>query len=177
MTKVERYRNDAAYRERVLAQGRKFYHSRTPEQREAKREKINAYHRARRANPEINKRVVEYARRYRERWRVALLVRHALYRCRKSGMRFDPDYMQIFKDLRPARCPCCDVPFNYSFTGKSQRPPDDGPSLDRIDPTNGYVPGNVEIICWRCNALKRDATLKELQNIVSYMEERLCNGQ
>jgi hypothetical protein len=173
MTIVERYRNDPVYRERVLAQGRKFYHSRTPEQRAVKREKVNAYHRKRRATPEINLRLIEDQRRYRERWRIAVLIRHARSRCRKNGIEFDAVYMQSIKYLKPSHCPCCGVGLSYGFSGKAGKPPNNGPSLDRIDPTKGYIHGNVEIICWRCNALKRDATLPELQEIVAYMEARL----
>jgi len=39
---------------------------------------------------------------------------------------------------------------------------DNSPSLDRIDNNIGYVPGNVRIISWRANCLKKDATDKEL---------------
>jgi hypothetical protein len=43
---------------------------------------------------------------------------------------------------------------------KTRRP--DSPSLDRIDNTKGYLPGNIRIISWRANELKKDATPKEL---------------
>lgn len=36
------------------------------------------------------------------------------------------------------------------------------PTLDRIDNSIGYVPGNIRIICHRCNTLKSDATFNEL---------------
>jgi hypothetical protein len=45
-------------------------------------------------------------------------------------------------------------------TGSDGR--DSSPSLDRVDNTRGYVPGNVRIISFRANLLKRDATDKEL---------------
>ncbi len=45
------------------------------------------------------------------------------------------------------------------------------PSLDRIDNSKGYVPGNVCVISLRANNVKKDATLNELRALVSYMEE------
>jgi hypothetical protein len=45
------------------------------------------------------------------------------------------------------------------------------PSLDRIDNTRGYVPGNVCVISLRANNLKKDATLAELRALTRYMEE------
>ena len=48
------------------------------------------------------------------------------------------------------------------------------PSIDRIDPEGGYVPGNVVVISWRANQLKLDGNAHELRLIaewVSYCEE------
>jgi hypothetical protein len=47
---------------------------------------------------------------------------------------------------------------------------DSSPSLDRIDSARGYVKGNVWVISWRANVIKRDATLDELRLIVAGLE-------
>ena len=39
---------------------------------------------------------------------------------------------------------------------------DDSPSIDRMDSSIGYEVGNVRIISWRANLLKRNATAEEL---------------
>lgn len=36
-------------------------------------------------------------------------------------------------------------------------------SMDRIDPRQGYVQGNVVLCCYRINAIKRDITLDEMK--------------
>lgn len=40
------------------------------------------------------------------------------------------------------------------------------PSLDRIDNSKGYIPGNILVVSWRANRIKNDSTLDELKAIV-----------
>lgn len=140
-------------------------------QRVAKR---RIYHARRRKDPKVIPLLQEARRKYTEKFRVKLLAKHAIKRAVKNGIAADPIYMKEVSKLKPKKCPCCGIQLDYSVVvGGSTNPKPRGPSLDRIDPTKGYVRGNVEIICWRCNALKRDATLKELRMLVAYMAERL----
>ena len=44
------------------------------------------------------------------------------------------------------------------------------PSLDRIDNTKGYVPGNLQVISYRANQLKSDGTLEEFRKLVAHLE-------
>ena len=53
--------------------------------------------------------------------------------------------------------------------GKCNSP--NSPTLDRIDNSKGYVKGNVQIISWRANKIKADASLEELRKIVAHMEK------
>lgn len=43
------------------------------------------------------------------------------------------------------------------------------PTLDRIDPAQGYVPGNIAVISRRANVIKNDATLNELEQVVQWL--------
>jgi hypothetical protein len=49
------------------------------------------------------------------------------------------------------------------------------PSLDKVDPTLGYVKGNVRVISMRANWLKQDATVEQLEQIARYMREHFLS--
>ena len=71
---------------------------------------------------------------------------------------------------RQPNCVCCNRVFSIGVKGKPGFK-DDSPSLDRFYPSLGYVPGNVFLICMRCNVLKRDATRQELETVVAWMKK------
>lgn len=48
---------------------------------------------------------------------------------------------------------------------------DASPTLDRIVPERGYVPGNVVVISMRANRLKSDAAVDELRRIASFYDQ------
>jgi hypothetical protein len=66
-------------------------------------------------------------------------------------------------------CPCCGRVFDVTYK-EDRKKRDTSPSLDRFDLGAGYVVGNVALICWRCNNLKRNATIEELQQVVDWMK-------
>lgn len=66
----------------------------------------------------------------------------------------------------PSVCPVTGIPLVLTH----RRAQGDSPSLDRIDPLRGYVPGNVIVVCWRVNRIKSDASLDELRSILSFYE-------
>ena len=45
-------------------------------------------------------------------------------------------------------------------------------TVDRIDSSLGYVKGNVWVVSYRANAIKRDATPEELRRIADAIVER-----
>jgi hypothetical protein len=51
-------------------------------------------------------------------------------------------------------------------------PIDSSPTLDRIVPELGYVPGNVVVISHRANRIKNDATAEELRRVLAYVDRR-----
>jgi hypothetical protein len=75
----------------------------------------------------------------------------------------------------PTHCPILGIELSWKEGGP--RAPWK-PSLDRIDSSKGYVKGNVQVISYRANVLKRDMTLEEAQlfgaNLAAYMQRSLA---
>jgi hypothetical protein len=63
-------------------------------------------------------------------------------------------------------------------TGKGRKFHANAPSVDRINPNIGYVPGNLRIISWRANALRSNGTLEEMEHIVADLKriEAVASG-
>lgn len=121
------------------------------------------------ANPERFKR---YRLRQKSGNPAGVLLRSARQRARKRGIPFDLEPSDV---VVPETCPCCTKPIVAS---EAPGPANSrSPSLDRINPDLGYVRGNVAVICWRCNNLKRDATSSELRAIAEWMEGQLNVAQ
>lgn len=66
----------------------------------------------------------------------------------------------------PSHCPILGIPL-FQVKGKKGGG-DNSPSLDRIEPNRGYVPGNIIVISNRANRLKSDASIEELRSIASF---------
>ena len=103
---------------------------------------------------------IEWRRKYPERY----LLSNARKRAEKKGIPFDIDENDI---IIPDRCPVFGVELCYG----SRNYHGSAPSLERIDPTKGYVKGNIAVISHRANNLKGDATIEELQAIISWLRK------
>ena len=88
-------------------------------------------------------------------------------RSRRLGIPFELK----FEDVHwPTHCPVLGIELDYAIGDKDIKPKPNSPSIDRVDPGLGYVPGNAHVISFRANSLKRDATLDEMLRIVEYMK-------
>ena len=94
----------------------------------------------------------------------------AIGRCKQYNESLDAFAMKLFTDNPPSECACCGATLDYGYnpTGRSGR----APSIDRVDNTKGYVFGNIGIICDRCNIRKRDSSIRQLEQIITYMRDR-----
>ncbi len=86
-------------------------------------------------------------------------------RAKEKGLLFNIEETDI---IVPIECPFLHIPLaNTRPRGDSRR---DIASLDRIDPTKGYIKGNVQVISWLANSMKQNATPEEL---IAFAEEVL----
>lgn len=67
----------------------------------------------------------------------------------------------------PERCPVLGIEL---VRCSLQQPADNSPSLDRIDPAKGYVPGNIQVISQKANRMKSNATTDELRLFAAWVE-------
>jgi hypothetical protein len=76
--------------------------------------------------------------------------------------------IKYYKTLIVTHCPLLGIKLSYEkFEGNT---PSNYATLDRIDSRLGYDEGNVQIISFRANTLKSNATLEELQLLVKNWE-------
>lgn len=53
---------------------------------------------------------------------------------------------------------------------------ENSPSMDRMDSSLGYIPGNVCIISWRANRIKNDGNRQEHLQIARYIRRHTCKS-
>lgn len=83
---------------------------------------------------------------------------------------------QLFHDQK-FRCAVSGIPFEKPRSGKGKNPRHPfGPSLDRIKPDLGYVPGNLRLVCLIVNLAMANWGEKYLHELVLAMStERFKN--
>ena len=75
-----------------------------------------------------------------------------------------------FGDLTwPTHCPILGLELDF-FAEMRQ---ENSPSFDRIDPTKGYIKGNVQIMSWRANRIKNDGSALEHRKIAKYLDKTM----
>jgi hypothetical protein len=105
--------------------------------------------------------------------RVLRILRTIKVHSKELGFALDPvvDYSLVLTllDQNPS-CQSCkrQMDFGFSFDGKNR---DSTVTIDRVDSFQGYVHTNLGVLCWRCNSIKKDASLGELTNLIHYMRE------
>lgn len=83
-------------------------------------------------------------------------------RAKMLGQQFT---IQVSDIVVPDVCPVLGIRLNHHARTSGMK--DDSPSLDRIDPKKGYVPGNIRVISGRANLLKSNATVAEMELILA----------
>lgn len=91
------------------------------------------------------------------------MLQNARVRARLAGVPFTIVVSDI---VIPTHCPILGTALAQKLGVRGGG--DTSPSLDKIEPGRGYVPGNVIVISNRANRLKSDATISELRDIASF---------
>lgn len=106
----------------------------------------------------------------RESWTIERrLWEYARDRARDEGTEFEISVEDIPKC--PSHCPVSGVPL-FVVGGKFT---DNSPSLDRVDNSKGYIPGNVRILSRRINTRKSDLSLEEIKKLYEYTQQNGSN--
>lgn len=66
----------------------------------------------------------------------------------------------------PQRCPVLNIELQYNNGHKGGS--DNSPSLDKIDPSKGYVKGNVIVVSGLANRIKTNATLEQIKKVYDF---------
>jgi len=115
-------------------------------------------------NPE---RLKEYARKWDEKNPIKVLINQVKARAKRNGLDFDLKESDI---VVPEFCPVLGLRLEWG-TGKGRKVAlDNSVSLDRTDSSKGYIKGNISIMSWRANNLKKNGTAEEHAKIAEYMK-------
>jgi hypothetical protein len=96
-----------------------------------------------------------------------------IYQARHRAKKFNVPCTITREDISiPETCPVLGIPLVWN-SGYG-RP--NSPSLDRIDPAQGYVPGNVQVISKRANSMKNDGTAQELLAFADWVYKNFDRG-
>lgn len=118
------------------------------------------------ADPAVKNKRAAQQQGYRKAHPEANMLVQIRNRCIRSGITFN---LTIEDCKIPKVCPVLGILLVSGQVRVSGMHADNTPSMDRIDPTKGYVKGNVRVISWRANHLKNNATRQELEAIIEYM--------
>lgn len=101
------------------------------------------------------KKAAESQSRWREANPESWMWQVAKQRAKTQGIAFEITKADV---IIPAFCPILGIPLSKG-DGVTHA---NSPSLDKIVPELGYVPGNVQVISLRANAMKNDASFEEM---------------
>ena len=93
------------------------------------------------------------------------MTNSAKSRAKKNNIPFSISWenlTEVYKGI----CPILGLPLDWH---SSKIMTDNSPSLDKIIPETGYAKGNIQIISWKANKMKNNATSEELNNFAKWV--------
>jgi len=108
----------------------------------------------------------KYAKTYNDHeWRLRQLIKFSKQRARKNNLEHTLTLKDL-KELYPSNNTC--PVFNIQFEWGGDK--DNSPSVDKIDSTKGYTKDNCQVISFRANFLKSNATIEELETVINFLK-------
>lgn len=95
------------------------------------------------------------------------LINLMLHRCKSRAIQKKLDFNLSKRDIKiPEICPVLGIQLKAGTLYT--------PSVDRIDPTKGYVKDNIQIISNRANLLKNNGTIEEFEKLLIFLKKKSC---
>lgn len=115
-------------------------------------------------NPEINKKAsYKFMEKLREENPSLYLWRHIRTRAKERNIEFN---LEVSDFNLPKCCPVLGVELSWGTRNQH----DYSPSVDRLDPSKGYIKGNINIISEKANRIKSNASSKEIRKVADWMD-------
>ena len=97
------------------------------------------------------------------------LLRSAKQRAKADNLPFNLD-LDFLLSIYTEVCPALNIKMSWCEIKKGNR--DQSPSIDRIVPEWGYIKGNVVFLSRLANAIKSDATERELYAVADWLHDK-----
>lgn len=109
-----------------------------------------------------------YRKEHNRKYPLRIILQHARKRAKEKNVPFN---ITIDDLIIPNICPVLGIELGVN----DGSPKNNSISLDRIVPELGYVKGNVAIISYRANTIKSNASIEELEKVLSWLKGiKLC---
>jgi hypothetical protein len=117
---------------------------------------------------------LDYSREYQAEkrkdftYRIKMLVNASKQRAKEKGIEHSITVQDVLNEYPiDGICPVLGIKLEFGTAGFR----DNSPSIDKIDPKLGYTKDNIQILSWRANRLKVDATIEELELLIAYLKQ------
>lgn len=93
-----------------------------------------------------------------------VLLNAARKRAKDQNLEFNLDIDDI---ILPIQCPILGIELMFNKHNAC----DNSYSIDRIESNKGYIKGNIQIISFKANTIKNNASLLEIEKVYLYMKQ------
>ena len=100
-------------------------------------------------------------------WRLHQLLHQARRRAKEKNVPFSLTLQDVI-DKYPADGKCPVFKFDLKWGDRGFR--ETSPSIDRIVPSLGYTPDNVQVISWKANRIKCDHSISDLETVLLFLK-------